>query len=137
LLRHAGRGLREQIEAAVRCRREASRDLASLTKLISECYQRARLCSAGDVVDALGGEEPRGGRTDQLQEERMSQPIKSSRLTVPEIRGRKGKEKIVCQTACSAPLAAILEPLVDLMLVGDSLGMVVHGLPTTSAPLSI
>jgi hypothetical protein len=40
LLRHAGRGLREQIEAAVRCRREGSRDLTSLTKLISDCYQR-------------------------------------------------------------------------------------------------
>jgi 3-methyl-2-oxobutanoate hydroxymethyltransferase len=67
----------------------------------------------------------------------MSQHIKSSRLTVPEIRRRKGKEKIVGLTAYSAPMAAILDPLVDLMLVGDSLGMVVHGLPTTSAPPSI
>jgi 3-methyl-2-oxobutanoate hydroxymethyltransferase len=67
----------------------------------------------------------------------MSQPIKSLRLTLPEIRGRKGKEKIVCLTACGAPIAAILDPLGDLMPVGDSLGMVVHGLPTTSAPSSI
>ena len=61
----------------------------------------------------------------------MSQQIKLSRLTVPQIRGRKGREKIVGLTAYSAPMAAILDPLVDLILVGDSVGMVVHGLPTT------
>jgi 3-methyl-2-oxobutanoate hydroxymethyltransferase len=61
----------------------------------------------------------------------MSQHVESPRLTVPEIRSRKGKEKLVCLTAYSAPMAAILDPWVDLILVGDSLGMVVHGLPTT------
>jgi len=61
----------------------------------------------------------------------MSQHVVSSRLTVPEIRSRKGKEKLVCLTAYTAPMAAILDPVVDLILVGDSLGMVVHGLPTT------
>jgi 3-methyl-2-oxobutanoate hydroxymethyltransferase len=55
----------------------------------------------------------------------------STRLTVPQIRDRKGKEKIVALTAYSAPIATILDPFVDLMLVGDTLGMVVHGLPTT------
>ena len=54
-----------------------------------------------------------------------------SRLTVPQIRARKGKEKIVALTAHSAPIASILDPWVDLLLVGNSLGMVVHGLPTT------
>ena len=54
-----------------------------------------------------------------------------SRLTVPQIRARKGKERIVALTAHSAPIASILDPWVDLLLVGDSLGMVVHGLPTT------
>jgi len=61
----------------------------------------------------------------------LSQHINSSRLTVPQIRDRKGKEKIVGLTAHNAPMAAVLDPLVDLILVGDSLGMVVHGLPTT------
>jgi 3-methyl-2-oxobutanoate hydroxymethyltransferase len=61
----------------------------------------------------------------------MSQHPKTSRLTVAEIRARKGKEKIVCLTAYSTPVAALLDPFVDLILVGDTLGMVVHGLPTT------
>jgi len=50
---------------------------------------------------------------------------------VPSIRARKGGEKIVCLTAYTAPMAALLDPHVDLLLVGDSLGMVIHGLPTT------
>lgn len=50
---------------------------------------------------------------------------------MPQIRARKGNEKIVGLTAHSAPIAAILDPWTDLLLVGDSLGMVVHGLPTT------
>ncbi len=58
----------------------------------------------------------------------MSQD-KSSRLTVPQIRARR--EKIVALTAYSAPMAAILDPWVDLILVGDTVGMVIHGLPTT------
>jgi 3-methyl-2-oxobutanoate hydroxymethyltransferase len=62
---------------------------------------------------------------------RVSQPTKPSRLTVPQVRDRKGKEKIVALTAYSSSVAALLDPLVDLILVGDSLGMVVHGLPTT------
>jgi AcrR family transcriptional regulator len=40
LLRHAGRGLREQLEAAALGWSEGSRDLASLTELISECYEK-------------------------------------------------------------------------------------------------
>ena len=61
----------------------------------------------------------------------MSQHTRSPRLTVPEIVARKGREKIVCLTAYSAPMAALLDPRVDLILVGDSVGMVVHGLPST------
>jgi 3-methyl-2-oxobutanoate hydroxymethyltransferase len=52
-------------------------------------------------------------------------------MTVPQIKARKGVEKIVCLTAYTAPMAALLDPYVDLLLVGDSLGMVIHGLPTT------
>src|SRR5258707_14891909 len=61
----------------------------------------------------------------------MSKQVQSRRLTVPEIAQRKGGEKIVCLTAYTAPMAALLDAHVDLLLVGDSVGMVLHGLPTT------
>jgi 3-methyl-2-oxobutanoate hydroxymethyltransferase len=56
-------------------------------------------------------------------------PVK--RVTPPDIRARKGGEPIVCLTAYDAPTAALLDPHCDLLLVGDSVGMVVHGLPNT------
>lgn len=52
-------------------------------------------------------------------------------VTPPDIRARKGGEPIVCLTAYDAPTAALLDPHCDLLLVGDSVGMVVHGLPNT------
>ena len=53
------------------------------------------------------------------------------RLAAPDIAARKGGEPIVCLTAYTAPVAAILDDHCDLLLVGDSVGMVVHGLPNT------
>jgi len=53
------------------------------------------------------------------------------RITAPQITARKGGEPIVCLTAYDAPTAAIVDEYCDLILVGDSLGMVVHGLPST------
>lgn len=53
------------------------------------------------------------------------------RLTAPDIAARKGGEPIVCLTAYSAPMADLLDDHCDLLLVGDSVGMVVHGLPNT------
>jgi len=53
------------------------------------------------------------------------------RLAAPDIRSRKGGEPIVCLTAYDAPTAALLDDHCDLLLVGDSVGMVVHGLPNT------
>ncbi len=53
------------------------------------------------------------------------------RITAPDIRARKGGEPIVCLTAYTAPVAQILDDHCDLLLVGDSVGMVVHGLPNT------
>jgi 3-methyl-2-oxobutanoate hydroxymethyltransferase len=61
----------------------------------------------------------------------MSRHTEVRRLTAPDIRARKGGEPIVCLTAYTAPVAAILDPHCDLLLVGDSVGMVVHGLPNT------
>ncbi len=53
------------------------------------------------------------------------------RITAPQITARKGGDPIVCLTAYDAPTAAILDEHCDLILVGDSVGMVVHGLTTT------
>jgi 3-methyl-2-oxobutanoate hydroxymethyltransferase len=61
----------------------------------------------------------------------MSKHEESRRLTAPDIRARKGGDKIVCLTAYSAPMAALLDPHCDLLLVGDSVGQVIHGLPNT------
>jgi 3-methyl-2-oxobutanoate hydroxymethyltransferase len=61
----------------------------------------------------------------------MSRHTEIRRLTAPDIRARKGGEPIVCLTAYTAPMAEILDPHCDLLLVGDSVGMVVHGLPNT------
>jgi len=53
------------------------------------------------------------------------------RLAAPDIAARKGGVPIVCLTAYTAPMAELLDAHCDLLLVGDSLGMVVHGMPNT------
>lgn len=53
------------------------------------------------------------------------------RVAAPDITARKGQTPIVCLTAYTAPMAEILDEHCDLLLVGDSVGMVVHGLPNT------
>ena len=55
----------------------------------------------------------------------------SRRLTSADFAGRKGGEPIVCLTAYDAPTASVVDEHCDVILVGDSLGMVVHGLPST------
>ena len=52
-------------------------------------------------------------------------------MTAPEIAARKGGEAIVSLTAYHAHTAAIADPYVDFLLVGDSLGMVMHGFEST------
>jgi 3-methyl-2-oxobutanoate hydroxymethyltransferase len=59
----------------------------------------------------------------------IQQEIK--RLTAPDILARKRKEPIVCLTSYHAHTARILDEHCDVILVGDSLGMVMHGLETT------
>src|SRR5476651_1232062 len=61
----------------------------------------------------------------------MSVQTQLKRITVPEIRAHKGKAPVVCLTCYHAHTARLLDDYVDLMLVGDSLGMVMHGLETT------
>ena len=53
------------------------------------------------------------------------------RITATDISARKGRAPVVCLTAYSAPMADILDDHCDLLLVGDSVGMVLHGLPNT------
>jgi 3-methyl-2-oxobutanoate hydroxymethyltransferase len=61
----------------------------------------------------------------------MSVQDEIKRLTAPDIRARKGGEPIVCLTSYHALTARLLDRHCDLILVGDSLGMVMHGLETT------
>jgi 3-methyl-2-oxobutanoate hydroxymethyltransferase len=61
----------------------------------------------------------------------MSAQQETRRLTAPDIRARKGGEPIVCLTSYHAHTARLLDPHCDVILVGDSLGMVMHGLETT------
>lgn len=58
-------------------------------------------------------------------------PAAGRRLTAPDIGARKGGTPVVCLTAYTTPFARLLDPHVDLLLVGDSLGMVLYGLDST------
>jgi len=53
------------------------------------------------------------------------------RMTVPQFAARKGGEPLVCLTAYTAPMARLLDAGVDMLLVGDSLGMVIYGFDST------
>jgi 3-methyl-2-oxobutanoate hydroxymethyltransferase len=61
----------------------------------------------------------------------MSVQAEVRRLTAPDILARKGGEPIVCLTSYHAHTARIVDSYCDVILVGDSLGMVMHGLETT------
>jgi 3-methyl-2-oxobutanoate hydroxymethyltransferase len=55
----------------------------------------------------------------------------SSRITIPQLVSRKGGEPIAVLTAYTAPVARLVDPHVDMILVGDSLGMVIYGMTST------
>ena len=61
----------------------------------------------------------------------MSVQEQIKRLTAPDIRARKGGEPIVSLTSYHAHTARLVDKYCDVILVGDSLGMVMHGLETT------
>ena len=61
----------------------------------------------------------------------MSVQAPQRRLTAPDIRARKGGEPIVMLTSYHAHTARILDQHCDVILVGDSLGMVMHGMEST------
>ncbi|PCH94670.1 MAG: 3-methyl-2-oxobutanoate hydroxymethyltransferase [Rhodobacteraceae bacterium] len=56
---------------------------------------------------------------------------KKKKMTVPAFAARKGQEPLVCLTAYTAHVAHLVDEQADMILVGDSLGMVIHGMPNT------
>ena len=62
-------------------------------------------------------------------------PVPGKRMTVPAIRGHKkdGKteQPLVMLTAYTMRMAQLLDPHCEMLLVGDSLGQVIYGLPST------
>ncbi|GGL68437.1 3-methyl-2-oxobutanoate hydroxymethyltransferase [Wenxinia marina] len=67
-----------------------------------------------------------------------SQTEQVRRTTVPQIARRKGGEPIVSLTSYHAHTAAIVDRHADFILVGDSLGMVMHGMESTvGVPLEL
>lgn len=68
----------------------------------------------------------------------MSTEVQTRRITVPQIRARKGAEPIVALTSYHAHTAAIVDRHAEVILVGDSLGMVMHGMESTiGVPLEL
>lgn len=67
-------------------------------------------------------------------------PVPGKRMTVPGLRARKVERRterpIVMLTAYTMRMAQLLDPHCDLLLVGDSLGQVIYGLPST-VPVSL
>lgn len=62
----------------------------------------------------------------------MDRTVTDRKITVPEILKRKGSDPIVALTAYDFPFGRIVDEAgVDVILVGDSLGMVVQGMETT------
>jgi 3-methyl-2-oxobutanoate hydroxymethyltransferase len=61
----------------------------------------------------------------------MSATAETRRLSPPDIRDRKGGTPLVVLTAYTTPVARLVDPHCDIALVGDSVGMVLHGLPST------
>lgn len=61
----------------------------------------------------------------------MSATAKNQTLTAGDILAKKGKTPIVSLTAYTTPMAQMMDRHCDFILVGDSVGMVLHGLPST------
>lgn len=61
----------------------------------------------------------------------MSVPSRARRTSVADIGALKGERPVVALTAYTAPMASLLDAHADLLLVGDSVGMVVYGFDTT------
>ena len=61
----------------------------------------------------------------------MSTSAPTKARSIPQLVAQKGETPIVCLTAYTHNMARLLDAEVDLLLVGDSLGMVLYGLDST------
>ena len=61
----------------------------------------------------------------------MSATAETKATTPPDVVARKGGVPLVCLTAYTTPVATLVDRHCDIVLVGDSVGMVLHGLPST------
>lgn len=61
----------------------------------------------------------------------MSASGETKAITLPDIVARKGGTPMACLTAYTTPTAKLVDRHCDIVLVGDSVGMVLHGLPST------
>jgi 3-methyl-2-oxobutanoate hydroxymethyltransferase len=61
----------------------------------------------------------------------MSTQTLGGRITTRELRRRGPDAPIVALTAYTTPMARLLDPHCDLLLIGDSLGMVLYGMDST------
>jgi len=61
----------------------------------------------------------------------MSATAKKTAPMPVDIKARKGGEPLVSLTAYTTPMAQMMDAHCDFVLVGDSVGMVLHGLPST------
>ncbi|KAB0680122.1 3-methyl-2-oxobutanoate hydroxymethyltransferase [Aureimonas leprariae] len=61
----------------------------------------------------------------------MSAEVQAKRVSAPDIRARKGGQPIVALTSYSFTTARLVDSHADMILVGDSLAMVEHGLDST------
>ena len=61
----------------------------------------------------------------------MSATVNKKRLSPKAIQAMKGERPVVSLTAYTTPIARLLDPHCDLLLVGDSVGMVLYGMDST------
>ena len=61
----------------------------------------------------------------------MSTPTRSNRITTRDLRRRGREAPIVALTAYTTPMARLLDPHCDVLLIGDSIGMVMYGMDST------
>jgi 3-methyl-2-oxobutanoate hydroxymethyltransferase len=61
----------------------------------------------------------------------VSKTVPTKAITPAAILARKGGQPIVCLTSYTAPMAKLVDPHADLILVGDSLAMTIYGMVST------
>lgn len=61
----------------------------------------------------------------------MSATLPIRAVLPPDIKARKGTAPLVALTAYTTPFARLVDAHCDIALVGDSVGMVLHGMPST------